>query len=151
MRPRCCLRYLTRFGINMASRSRLAPAAPSARRPGALSSTSPWNIHTLTPHVPYAVFAVARAKSMSARSVCSGTRPSRYVSYRAISEPPRRPEQATRMPWAPGAHRRGDRLLHGAAERHALLELLGDVLGHELGVEVGALDLLDVELDLPSW
>src|SRR6185503_7396489 len=46
------------------------------------------------------------------------------------------------------AHRRRDRLLHRAAERHALLELLGDVLGHELGVEVGALDLLDVQLHL---
>src|SRR3989449_960473 len=38
---------------------------------------------------------------MSARSVCSGTRPSRYHSYRAISAPPRRPEQATRIPLAP--------------------------------------------------
>ena len=32
---------------------------------------------------------------MSARNVCRGTRPSRYVSYRAISAPPSRPEQAT--------------------------------------------------------
>src|SRR5258708_12599454 len=38
---------------------------------------------------------------MSARSVCSGTRPSRYHSMRAISAPPRRPEQLMRMPWAP--------------------------------------------------
>ena len=38
---------------------------------------------------------------MSARSVCSGTRPSRYHSVRAISEPPRRPEHWTRMPRAP--------------------------------------------------
>src|SRR5262252_5690119 len=38
---------------------------------------------------------------MSARSVCSGTRPSRYHSVRAISEPPRRPEHCTRMPSAP--------------------------------------------------
>src|SRR5262249_53055800 len=45
-------------------------------------------------------------------------------------------------------HRRCDRLLHGAAERHALLELLRDVLGDELSVEVGALDLLDVQLHL---
>ena len=34
-------------------------------------------------------------------SVCSGTRPSRYHSVRAISEPPRRPEHCTRMPRAP--------------------------------------------------
>ena len=31
---------------------------------------------------------------MSARIVCSGTRPSRYHSRRAISAPPKRPEQA---------------------------------------------------------
>ena len=38
---------------------------------------------------------------MSARSVCSGTRPSRYHSVRAISAPPRRPAQLMRMPSAP--------------------------------------------------
>src|SRR3546814_4771654 len=38
---------------------------------------------------------------MSARNVCSGTRPSRYHSIRAISAPPRRPPQLTRMPCAP--------------------------------------------------
>src|SRR5580658_2880748 len=38
---------------------------------------------------------------MSARSVCSGTRPSRYHSRRAISAPPKRPEQLMRMPSAP--------------------------------------------------
>ena len=38
---------------------------------------------------------------MSARSVCSGTRPSRYHSVRAISAPPSRPEHWTRMPSAP--------------------------------------------------
>src|SRR5665648_285419 len=38
---------------------------------------------------------------MSARSVCNGTRPSRYHSMRAISEPPSRPAQLMRMPSAP--------------------------------------------------
>ena len=38
---------------------------------------------------------------MSARSVCSGTRPSRYHSVRLISAPPRRPEHWTLMPSAP--------------------------------------------------
>src|SRR5204862_2753209 len=42
----------------------------------------------------------------------------------------------------------GDRLLHRAPERHALLELQGDVLGDELRVELGMDDLLDVEVDL---
>src|SRR5216683_1097624 len=44
---------------------------------------------------------MAWPKSISARSVCSGTRPSRYHSIRAISAPPRRPEQLIRMPSAP--------------------------------------------------
>src|ERR1700759_1415624 len=38
---------------------------------------------------------------MSARRVCSGTRPSRYHSMRAISAPPRRPDTLIRMPLAP--------------------------------------------------
>src|SRR3989442_1535217 len=38
---------------------------------------------------------------MSARSVCKGTRPSRYHSVRAISMPFRRPELMILMPWAP--------------------------------------------------
>src|SRR5213592_4940811 len=38
---------------------------------------------------------------MSARIVCSGTRPSRYHSLRAISPPPSRPAHAIRMPSAP--------------------------------------------------
>src|SRR5919112_1536641 len=38
---------------------------------------------------------------MSARSVWSGTRPSRYHSVRLISAPPRRPEHCTRMPRTP--------------------------------------------------
>src|SRR5262249_18781964 len=44
--------------------------------------------------------------------------------------------------------RRGDRLFHRAPERHALLQLEGHVLGHELSVELGMDDLLDVEVDL---
>ena len=38
---------------------------------------------------------------MSARIVCSGTRPSEYCSERLISEPPRRPEHCTLTPAAP--------------------------------------------------
>src|SRR5450432_1446326 len=45
-------------------------------------------------------------------------------------------------------HRRLDRLLHGAAERHPALELRGDVLGHQLRVGLGLADLLDVQEDL---
>src|ERR1700678_3609947 len=63
--------------------------------------TSPLKIQTLTPMIPYLVLASARPNSMSARSVWRGTRPSRYVSTRLISLPPRRPEQRTRTPLAP--------------------------------------------------
>src|SRR5262245_47571579 len=40
------------------------------------------------------------------------------------------------------------RALHGAAEGHAALELLGDVVGDELGVDFRLPDLDDVEMDL---
>ena len=46
------------------------------------------------------------------------------------------------------AHRAGQRALHRAAEGDAVLQLLGDRLRDELGVELGALDLEDVDLDL---
>src|SRR5437764_6091326 len=39
-------------------------------------------------------------------------------------------------------------LLHGATECDAALELGGDVLAHELRVELRTLDLLDVDVDL---
>ena len=40
------------------------------------------------------------------------------------------------------------RPLHGPAERDPAGELVGDALGDQGGVELGLLDLLDVELDL---
>src|SRR5262245_23449659 len=46
------------------------------------------------------------------------------------------------------AHRRLDRALHGAAEGDAALELLGDVVGDQLGVDLGLADLDDVEAHL---
>ena len=49
-----------------------------------------------------------------------------------------------------GAHGGGERALHRAPERHAVLQLLGDRLRHQLGVELGALDLVDVDLHGPA-
>ena len=46
-----------------------------------------------------------------------------------------------------GAHGGGERALHRAAEGDAVLELLGDRLGDQLRVELGALDLADVDAD----
>src|SRR5579862_281884 len=45
-------------------------------------------------------------------------------------------------------HRGLDGLLHGAAEGDAALDLEGNILGDELGVEFRGLDFLDVDLDL---
>src|SRR6478736_6559332 len=45
------------------------------------------------------------------------------------------------------AHRALHRALHGASERDALRELAGDVVRHELRIELGTLDLLDVDPD----
>jgi hypothetical protein len=49
MRPRWALRYLTRFGISMATSRAVAPGYASARWVG---RTSPLKIHTLTPMTP---------------------------------------------------------------------------------------------------
>src|ERR1700735_5095452 len=46
------------------------------------------------------------------------------------------------------AHRGLHRALHHPAERHAAFELLGDVLGHQLGVDFGFAYLDDVEMHL---
>ena len=47
-----------------------------------------------------------------------------------------------------GLHRAHDRLLHGAAKRDPLLELIDDVLTDQARVELDRLDLDDVDLDL---
>src|SRR4051794_38785531 len=47
-----------------------------------------------------------------------------------------------------GAHRGLHRLAHRAAELHAAGELLGETLGDQLRVDLGVLDLEDVQLDL---
>ena len=49
------------------------------------------------------------------------------------------------------AQRRLDRALHRAAERDAALELVGDALRDELGVDLRLADLDDVEADFASW
>src|SRR3954452_17575269 len=50
-------------------------------------------------------------------------------------------------PLRAGTDRGSERALHRAAERHAVLQLLGDRLRDELRVELGPLDLEDVDLD----
>src|ERR1044072_2496051 len=153
MRPRCVLRNLTRFGINMVGdllpgdrgRTRLRRVSRSDR--GLVQDFSVEHPHL---HAARAVGRVrGRAGEVDVRAqgvqghapLAIGLEPGHLRAAEAAGAVD---ADALRA----GAHGRGDRLLHGAAERHALLELLGDVLGHELGVEVGTLDLLDVQLDL---
>ena len=77
--------------------------------------------------------------------MCSGTRPSRYHSRArdlgAAQAAGRLDADALRA----HAHGARDRLLHGAPERDAALELQRDVLGHELRVDVGTAHLVDVD------
>ena len=47
-----------------------------------------------------------------------------------------------------GAHSAGHGVLHGAAVRNTLLQLLSDVLSHQLSVHLGVADFHDVQLDL---
>jgi hypothetical protein len=82
---------------------------------------------------------------MSARSVCSGTRPSRYHSVRAISAPPRRPATVETNALGAHAHRRLHRALHGAAERDTALELAGDAFSDEVRVGFRLADLDEVQ------
>ena len=83
---------------------------------------------------------------MSARSVCSGTRPSRYHSVRAISMPFRRPGAHDLDALRAQAHRVLHRALHRAAEHDALLELLRDRVGDQLRIDLGLADFLDVDV-----
>src|SRR3982074_2505017 len=98
---------------------------------------------------PKVVFAVARPKSMLARRVCRGTRPSRSHSRRGGPGPrhpapaqnpappaPQSPAGINRDALGAGAHRAQDRLLHGALVADAALDLGGDVLSHKLSVEL---------------
>jgi hypothetical protein len=83
---------------------------------------------------------------MSARSVCSGTRPSRYHSERAISAPFRRPADVDLDAQRAQAHRVADRALHRAAEHDATLQLLRDRFRDQLRVELGLAHFGDVDV-----
>src|SRR5574337_361194 len=145
MRPRWALRYLTRLGISMAMSAVLA---------------SPFGGHFLGwQHLAledpdfHADGAVGRV-SLGQSVVDVGT--DRVQRYPPVPVPlPARDLGAAQAagtgdpdPVGPEPQRRGDRLLHRAAERHALLQLQGHILGHELGVQLRMDHFLDVEVDL---
>jgi hypothetical protein len=87
---------------------------------------------------------------MSARSVCSGKRPCRYHSERAISLPFRRPRHADLDALAAEAQRRIDRLAHGAPEADALFQLQRDRFRHQLRVEFRLVHFLNVDMDFAA-
>src|SRR5205809_5213465 len=140
IRPRWAFRYLTRLGIS--TRGVLS----RFRRRGAQH----FALEDPDLHADRSVCRVGGRESVV--DVCAN-RVQRHAAVAvpllacdlAATQPPR-----TRDPDAVGAQAQcgGDRLLHGAAKRHALLELERHVLGHKLGVELGVDDLLDVEVDL---
>ena len=84
---------------------------------------------------------------MSAFRVWSGRRPSWYHSVRAISAPPRRPETMIFTPLAP--KRNADSIAFFIARRNAIAaeQLTGNRFRHQLRVELGALDLLNVDVN----
>src|SRR5688572_4546778 len=165
MRPRCCLRYLTFFGINMMSnpyRSReprlsSVAALRTTRRPIAIFLVTADPRHQalalVEPHL-HADLAVGRARFGEAVVDVGAQRLQRQLAVqipfgagdlRAVQPAGDAHLDAARAE----AQRRLHRLAHGPPERHALLELHGHRLGDQLRLELRLLDLLDVDEDLP--
>jgi hypothetical protein len=97
--------------------------------------------------VPYVVKA-STARSRCPRAACAAARGPRCSprarDLGAAQPAPHLDLDALRA----RAHRALHRALHGAAERDALLQLVRDVVRHQLRVELRPLDLLDVDGDL---
>src|SRR3989442_321188 len=140
MFPRWALRYLTRLGISMdrllglggrGGSQDLALEDPDLdadrprRRVRGGEAVIDVGADRVQRHAPVAVPLAARD--------LAAAQPARAGDADAVGAQPER-----------GRHR----LLHRPAEGHALLQLQRDVLGHELRVQLGVDDLLDVEVDL---
>ena len=87
---------------------------------------------------------------MSARSVWSGTRPSRYHSERAISAPPKTAPDHNLDALGSKTKRRLHASLHGSTEGHSFFQLSRDVFTDELGIQFRLLDFLHRDVDLPG-
>jgi hypothetical protein len=79
--------------------------------------------------------------------VCSGTRPSRYCSTGDLGAAETAAADDLDA-FGTQTHRRLHRALHGTAEGDTALELIGDALRDELGVDFRLADLDDVQLDV---
>src|SRR5262245_39122612 len=150
MRPFCILRCLTFFGWSIA---RLPHhVVRRALREGALAQLLVRDVALEDPAL-HADHAVRRLRLGEAVVDVRAQRVQRHAALGVALAPTHlRAAQPTRGLDADalGAEfeRRGHRLLHGAAERHAPLQLERHVLGHELRVELGLADLLDVDEQL---
>src|SRR6266436_545718 len=139
MLPRWALRYLTRLGISMRSPLGL-------RRRGAkhLALEDP-DLHADRP-----------VRRVGGGQAVVDVGPDRVQRHPAVAVPLAARDLAAAQPARAGdadavgaePERGRHRLLHRPPEGHALLQLQRDVLGHELRVQLGVDDLLDVEVDL---
>src|SRR6267143_5688964 len=156
-RPRICLRYLTFFGINIASH--LGPAGPlggsDLRQPQPVLRAHPALELALVNPALHADLPVGRAR-LGESVVDVG--PQRVQGQLTLQVPLRAGDLGA--PQAAGdaqldalgaeAHRRLDRLLHRPAEGHAPFHLQPHRLRHQLRLQLGLVDLHDVDEDLPA-
>ena len=85
---------------------------------------------------------------MSARSVCSGTRPSISVTDPAHLGATEAAGEADLDALGAAAHRLLNRVLHRPAVGHAAGDLLGDALGDQARIDLRHLDLFDLQVNL---
>src|SRR5262249_27742037 len=139
MRPRWAFRYLTRLGISIGGplglRTRLC-AHLALAKPDLHADRSVRRVSGGGPEVDVSAQGVQRhptvAVPLAARDLGAAQAPGARDPDAVGAQPER------------GRHR----FLHSPTEGHAFLKLQRNVLGHELGVELGMDDLLDVEVDL---
>src|SRR5262249_54091564 len=125
MRPRWALRYLTRFGINIGSALRpLAGQHLALEDPHLHADHAKGGMGLGQPIIDVRADGVERPPPVAVPLPAGDLRS------------PKPAGAGDADPVGAQAQGRGDGLLHGAAEGHPLLELEGDVLGHELGVQL---------------
>src|SRR3990172_8743155 len=168
--PRWALRYLVRLGINIGA---LPPYAHRrrARRDhhgtstGTLGAGRPAEFRLVPPTLRQDLPAVdpdLHADAPVGRErlgqAVIDVGPERMQGHVALAIPlvPRdlratpAPGAGDSDPLGPSPQATLHRLLHGAAVRDAAFQLLGDVLGHELRLDLGPPDFVDAEHDLAT-
>src|SRR5688572_19000785 len=158
MRPRCCLRYLTFFGINMIDSPYLCPPRRSARRAVSVLFVATDARHEaltlVEPHL-HANLPVGRVRFREAVVDVGAQRLQRKLSVQvplgARDFCAVQPTGHTHLdPARAEAQRRFNRLAHRTAEGDALLELHRHRFGDQLRLQLRLLDLLDIDEDLPA-